>query len=56
MSRADLPLEVEEKLEEMMVKMEVRERLSRADFARQLRRLVAVSLAGKEAGVEQVGS
>jgi len=35
-----LPSEVEERIEEMMVQMEARERLSRADFRRQMRQLV----------------
>lgn len=54
-SRADLPSEVEVKIEEMMAEMEARERLSRADFGRQLRRLVAVSLGGAETGTARVG-
>jgi hypothetical protein len=45
-SRADLPSEVEARIEEMMVQMAARERLSRADFRRQVRRLVAASLGG----------
>src|SRR5437868_7633903 len=40
-SRADLPSEVEARIEEMMAEMAARERLSRADFQRQVRRLVA---------------
>jgi hypothetical protein len=39
----------------MMAEMEARERLSRADFGRQLRRLVAVFLGGAEAGTARVG-
>lgn len=55
MSRADLPSEVEVRIEEMMAQMEARELLSRADFRRQLRRLVTVSLGGREAAEAQVG-
>ena len=55
MSRADLPSEVEARIEEMMAQMEARELLSRADFRRQLRRLVVVSLGGREEGEAQVG-
>lgn len=55
MSRADLPSEVEARIEEMMAQMEARELLSRADFRRQLRRLVVVSLGGREAAEAQVG-
>lgn len=50
MSRADLPSEVEARIEEMVTQMAARELLSRAAFLRQLRRLVAVSLGGTEAG------
>ena len=49
MSRADLPSEVEARIEEMVAQMAARELLSRADFRRQVRRLVAVSLGGTEA-------
>ena len=55
MSRADLPSEVEARIEEMMAQMEARELLSRADFRRQLRRLVTVSLGGREAAEAQTG-
>lgn len=48
MSRADLPSEVEARIEEMVAQMAARELLSRADFRRQVRRLVAVSLGGTE--------
>jgi len=48
MSRADLPSEVEARIEEMVAQMAARELLSRADFRRQVRRLVAVSLGGAE--------
>ena len=50
MSRADLPSEVEARIEEMMAQMAARELLSRADFRRQVRRLVVVSLGEREAG------
>jgi hypothetical protein len=56
MSRADLPSEVEARIEEMLTQMEARELLSRADFRRQLRRLVTVSLGGREAAEAQVGA
>jgi hypothetical protein len=49
MSRADLPSEVEARIEEMLTEMAARELLSRADFRRQVRRLVAISLGGREA-------
>lgn len=49
MSRADLPSEVEARIEEMVAQMAARELLSRADFRRQVRRLVAVSLGGTAA-------
>lgn len=39
-----------------MAQMEARELLSRADFRRQLRRLVTVSLGGREADEAQVGA
>lgn len=55
MSRADLPSEVEAMIEEMMAQMEARELLSRADFRRQLRRLMTDSLGGREAAEVQVG-
>lgn len=55
MSRADLPSEVEVRIEEMMAEMAARELLSRAAFRRQVRQLVAVSLGGMEAGEAQVG-
>lgn len=55
MSRADLPLEVEARIEEMLTKMAERELLSRADFRRQVRRLVLGSLGGREAGEAQAG-
>jgi len=54
-SRADLPSKVEEKIEEIMSEMEARERLSRADIGRQLRRLVASSLEEKETSAAWVG-
>lgn len=38
-----------------MAQMEARELLSRADFRRQLRRLVSISLGGSEADEAQVG-
>ena len=38
-SRADLPSEVEERIEEMVAQMAARELLSRADFRRQVYRL-----------------
>jgi hypothetical protein len=56
MSRADLPAEVDARIEEMMAQMEARELLSRADFRRQLRRLVTVSLGGREVAGAQVGA
>jgi len=56
MSRADLPPEVEARIEEIMVEMEARERLSRADFGRHLRRLVTVSLWGMKASAAPAGS
>ena len=55
MSRADLPSEVEARIEEMIAQMEARELLSRADFRRQLRRLVTVSLGGRESAEAQAG-
>ena len=55
MSRADLPTEVEARIEEMLTQMAARELLSRADFRRQVRRLVAVSLVGREAGEAPAG-
>jgi hypothetical protein len=54
-SRADLPSEVEARIEEMMVQMAARERLSRADFRRQMRRLVAASLGGSGASAAPSG-
>ena len=54
-SRADLPSEVEARIEEMMVQMAARERLSRADFRRQMRRLVAASLGGSGASAAPAG-
>jgi len=50
-----LPSEVEERIEEMMVQLEERERLSRADFRRQVRRLVASSLGGSAPDVAAAG-
>jgi len=44
MSRAGLPSEVEARIEEIVAEMAARELLSRADFRRQVRRLVTVSL------------
>ena len=55
MSRADLPSEVEARIEEMVAKMAARELVSRADFRRQVRRLVAVSLGGTEANEVRAG-
>lgn len=55
MSRADLPSEVEARIEEMVAQMAARELLSRADFRRQVRRLVAVSLGGTEASEVRAG-
>jgi hypothetical protein len=55
MSRADLPSEVEARIEEMLSQMAERELLSRADFRRQVRRLVVVSLGGREASETQAG-
>lgn len=49
MSRADLPLEVERRIEEMLADMAAREQLSRADFRRQVRLLVASSLGDAQA-------
>jgi hypothetical protein len=55
MSRADLPTEVEVKIEEIIARMAARERLSRADFGRQLRRLVAISLGQASAETTSAG-
>jgi len=55
MSRADLPTEVEARIEEMLAQMAARELLSRADFRRQVRRLVAGSLEGREASEAPAG-
>jgi hypothetical protein len=54
-SRADLPLEVEARIEEMMAQMAAREQLSRADFGRQVRRLVASSLGESAPGTAPAG-
>ena len=55
MSRADLPVEVEARIEEMVAQMAARELLSRADFRRQVRRLVVVSLGGTEVNEARTG-
>jgi hypothetical protein len=39
----------------MMAQMEARERLSRADFRRRVRKLVALSLGGTEVGAAEAG-
>jgi hypothetical protein len=49
-SRADLPSEVEARIEEMLSEMAARELLSRAAFRREVRRLVVDSLGGRDAG------
>jgi len=55
-SRADLPSEVEARIEEMMAEMAAREKLSRADLRRQVRRLVASSLGGDAPSVAVTGA